>query len=392
MQSFQINGHTPTILTLTLQDPTPAWLPRVSTGFNNLAAYISFARTLEDAWTLIETENPDAVIAPADCQNTFKLYNGLCNQMDAFERPLLIAVGAVLPESAAEHQKDIFLLPPDIEHFEFQVINLIRLHSTNKQLQHANHLLAQENHHLKTMAEFQRQHFDEMNLLKNAIVRNVSHELKTPLLQVKSAVALLAEDGENTSTLIEYAMGATARLEAAVRNITLLNELLNDSQDAYTLGPVLVNEAIQYALRNLRRSWEHKDSIERIEVHLEAGLPPVLADRQALGIVMQLLIDNALKFSQQNVEVLGQRQDDWVLIAVKDYGIGIAPDKIERIFDSFYQIDNSTTRRYGGLGVGLAIVRFILERHKTRIEVKSQEGKGSSFSFRLPIAQIGRFR
>jgi signal transduction histidine kinase len=231
-----------------------------------------------------------------------------------------------------------------------------------------------------------------MNLLKNAIVRNVSHELKTPLLQVKSAVALLAEDGENTSTLIEYAMGATARLEAAVRNITLLNELLNDSQDAYTLSPVLVNEAIQYALRNLRRSWEHKDSIERIEVHLEAGLPPVLADRQALGIVMQLLIDNALKFSQQNVEVLGQRQDDWVLIAVKDYGIGIAPDKIERIFDSFYQIDNSTTRRYGGLGVGLAIVRFILERHKTRIEVESQEGKGSSFSFRLPIARIGRFR
>ncbi len=392
MQSFQINGHTPTILTLTLQDPTPEWLPRVSTGFHNMPAYISFARTLEDAWTLIETESPDAVIAPADCQNTFKLYDGLCNQMDALERPLLIAVGAALPESAAEHQKDIFLLPPDIERFEFQVINLIRLHSTNKQLQHANHLLAQENHHLKTMADYQRQHFDEMNLLKNAIVRNVSHELKTPLLQVKSAVALLAEDGENTATLIEYAMGATARLEAAVRNITLLNELLNDSQDVYTLGPVLVNEAIQYALRNLRRSWEHKDSIERIEVHLEAGLPPVLADRQALGIVMQLLIDNALKFSQQNVEVLGQRQDDWVLIAVKDYGIGIASDKIERIFDSFYQIDNSTTRRYGGLGVGLAIVRFILERHKTRIEVKSQEGKGSSFSFRLPIARIGRFR
>ncbi|NWG16601.1 MAG: HAMP domain-containing histidine kinase [Chloroflexi bacterium] len=391
MLPLQVNGHTPTILTLTLKDSPPEWLPGISERLTHFTVYVSFARTVEAVWSLIETEHPEAIIAPADCQHSLQLFAAVRDQINDLERPLLIAVGNTIPDAIAEWQKDVFLLPPTIEHFELQLMNLLKLHSSNKQLQHTNHLLTQENRRLDMMAESRRQHFDEMNLLKNAIVRNVAHELRTPLLQVKSAVALLAEDVGSTSTLIDYAMGATARLETAVRNITLLNELLNDSQDVYTLSPVVVSEVIQYALRNLRRSWERKDDIDRVHTILEARLPPVLADRQALGIVIQLLLDNGLKFSQDKVEVDARQDGEWVVITVKDYGIGIAPDKIERIFDSFYQIDNSTTRRYGGMGVGLAIVRFILDRHKTRIQVESQEGKGSSFSFRLPIARIGRF-
>jgi signal transduction histidine kinase len=103
---------------------------------------------------------------------------------------------------------------------------------------------------------------------------------------------------------------------------------------------------------------------------------------------LQLLIDTALKFSEGEVEVRLWHENDQVHIAVSDQGIGIAHDKLEAIFETFYQIDNSSTRRYGGVGVGLAIVRLILERHHVEIGVESTEGKGSTFSFALPVAVL----
>jgi signal transduction histidine kinase len=114
----------------------------------------------------------------------------------------------------------------------------------------------------------------------------------------------------------------------------------------------------------------------------------VQADKQGLAIVLQLLLDNALKFSQPAVEVHAYQKQKRVFITIKDQGIGIAADQLEKIFETFYQIDNSTTRRYSGMGIGLAIVRFILERHQTKITVESEQGKGSVFTFSLPVAEL----
>jgi signal transduction histidine kinase len=86
--------------------------------------------------------------------------------------------------------------------------------------------------------------------------------------------------------------------------------------------------------------------------------------------------------------VIAKRVGDEVNVAVHDFGIGIPEDKIGHIFDSFYQVDNSTTRSYSGMGIGLAIVRFVLERHNTKIHVTSQVRKGSTFSFKLPVAKL----
>lgn len=232
---------------------------------------------------------------------------------------------------------------------------------------------------LQSEVQLLRRNSVEIEVLKNAIVRNVSHELKTPLLQVKSAVSLLAED-LGSSKLIDYATDATARLELLVRNITLLGSSLDINP-----GPVIVRDAIESARRNLRRIWQRKDETERIVVLLENHLPPVLADKQGLSTVLQLLIDNALKFSKKNVEVCAQHSEDSVELTIRDYGIGIAKDQLDLIFDLFYQVDHSSTRRYGGTGVGLAIVKLILDRHNTKVLVESSENIGSSFSFRLPI-------
>lgn len=231
---------------------------------------------------------------------------------------------------------------------------------------------------LESLLKQQKQQTNQVEILKEAIVRNVSHELKTPLLHVKSAVSLLAEDVGKENKLIRYAENATARLETIVTNITMFGSSLD-----MNLGPVIIRDAVEYAHRNLLRIWESKEQAKRIQLHIDRDLPPVMADRQGLSTILQLLMDNAIKFSNNNIEVHAHHIGNEIEISVKDYGIGIDKDKLATIFDSFYQIDPSSTRRYGGTGVGLALVKLLTEKHNSEIEVDSEPNVGSTFSFRL---------
>lgn len=269
-----------------------------------------------------------------------------------------------------------FVFPPEPEFVLRQLRTLLSWRNKHKKL-------IKEGDVLRASLDKHQRLNDEVEVLKNAIVRNVSHELKTPLLQVKSAVALLAEDVDNEE-LISYAKGATTRLEALVKHITLLGGSLE-----IHLAPIIIRDTIEYARRNLGRIWEHREAIDRVRVELEPSLPPALADKQGISTVIQLLLDNALKFSKREVEVKATTTDDnRIRISIRDYGIGIAEDHLDAIFDTFYQIDHSSTRRYGGAGVGLAIVRLILEHHNSKITVSSQLGRGSTFSFLLKIAEL----
>ncbi len=174
-------------------------------------------------------------------------------------------------------------------------------------------------------------------------------------------------------------MRATTRLENVIKNVTQLAESLE-----IDLQPARVSDSVAQAVRNLRRSWEYRNQVERIEIDVPDDLPFVLADKQGIGTVLQLLLDNALKFSTLKVKVTAQATDEGVLVSVHDQGIGIAPDQLDTIFDLFYQIDHTETRRFGGVGVGLTIVRLILEQHNAVIKVESTLKKGSIFSFTLP--------
>lgn len=240
-----------------------------------------------------------------------------------------------------------------------------------------------ENARLRESVSQQQRLENELDLLRNAILNNVSHEMKTPLLHVKAAVANLKEEfGENR--LIDYATTATARLEGIIRNITLLAGSME-----IKCVPSPLRAALDQAMRNLRRSWAHKDRVDRVNILFDDDLPPVMVDAQAIGTVLQLLIDNALKFSEDPlpVEVRAIRTKHGVRVEVCDFGIGIPEDQNKRIFEPFYQIDSSSTRRFSGAGIGLAIVHLILERHKVEIVVKSKPGKGSVFIFTLPLAR-----
>jgi signal transduction histidine kinase len=230
----------------------------------------------------------------------------------------------------------------------------------------------------------------ELHLLKSDIITAVSHELRTPMVQVKAAVSLLSEDIKDNGTpdqlrIARMATQAAARLESEIENI---RQLAQSHQIRFE--PVVVDEAADLAVRHLARSWTSREYSGRVEKHIEAGLPLAWADKRALGRLLQLLLDNALKFSppDEPVYVLAEPYDPTnIWIGVQDFGIGIAEEEHDNIFAAFYQVDGSSTRRYGGTGTGLALALLLASGMNTTIHLDSTPGEGSTFSFVLPVAE-----
>ncbi len=344
-----------------------------------------FTTTPSDALNVIEHFQPQVIVIHDHDSTNLKLFEAISSAFVRIERPILIAV--------SDHpSSDLFTLvdqviPQSYLPFIDQIIvtHLTRLRSTVGLVVQSSELEA-ENRLLKQQLELAIQTRAEINILKQAVVHSVSHELRTPMLQVKSAVALLNEDESTNRNIVELAMEATTRLEGGIRNVTLLNELMNESSnvDSFTAVPII--QIIQAALRNLGRSWEHKKDIERVEIIPNNQTYTVLCDKQRLTIAIQLLLDNALKFSHDVVKVNITQSGNRVTMSIQDRGIGIPRNQLKRIFEPFYQIDGSSTRRFGGMGIGLAIVQLIMEQHCTAIQIESTQGKGSTFAFDLMTA------
>ncbi|MBZ0279671.1 MAG: HAMP domain-containing histidine kinase [Anaerolineae bacterium] len=376
------NGYTPSIVMLFASEKQP--LPA---SVSDSLAQLDYTqvRSAEDAQRALKSAHPEAIIIVGSSSemDTFIQSIKTANEIS----PLLIQLTDTPVHTNLKDSADIILPTALADQLHVLLSAFIKQRTENNRLQRINNSLMQENERLRGELQQKASFSAEIDILRNAIVHNVAHELRTPLLQVKSAVALLSEDAGDNTTLVELAMGATTRLEAGVKNITVLNELINESFEAPSFEPVLLRDAYEAAVRNLRRSWEHKNNVERIRLHTPDILAPVLGDKHRLSIVLQLLIDNALKFSKESVDVIFRRMGDEIHIAVRDYGIGIPEDKVNKIFESFYQVDTSSTKRYGGMGIGLSIVRFILDRHKTQVAVETEVDKGSTFAFSLPVAK-----
>jgi two-component system sensor histidine kinase VicK len=155
--------------------------------------------------------------------------------------------------------------------------------------------------------------------------------------------------------------------------------------------PFRLQDAVHTAVRQLGREWQWAatNATERISVYLD-NVPPVQSDRSGVSQVLQQLIDNALKFSPEGgpIEILAGEGDGGVWVAVRDYGIGIAKHEYQNIFRAFYQVNSSTTRPFGGAGIGLTIVKMILDKLSVPFELDSAPGEGSTFRFWLPLAEL----
>lgn len=358
------------------------WADSVEKVLSTAGYRMSVVASVDEAEVAIARHCPDVVIT-ALSNRSLMFYDSLRGNQNLHQRPLLVLITTETNTTPAKYASADIVLPPEPVYIEQQLQTFLNLYLDNQRLKQQTASSQEEIQKLHTTIEKQTRTVNEVRLLRDAIIHNVSHELRTPLLQVKSAVALIAEEVTDKRLMV-YAENAMARLEILVKNITMLGQSLD-----INISPIILRDTVEYAKRSLGRIWQRKSEADRVKVLIDENLSPVMADKQGLSTVLQLLIDNALKFSEKSgkdVEVIGKLEGDKAYIAVRDCGIGIPEDKLKDIFELFYQVDSSSTRGYGGLGIGLALVKLILEYHNTKIEVHSIVDEGSTFFFYLPVA------
>ena len=232
---------------------------------------------------------------------------------------------------------------------------------------------------------------NELNQLKSNFISSISHELRTPLTHIRGYLEVLADGnlGELSGSQIESIAAiikAEERLEALIENLIQFSLAargeLSLRWDTVDLAKI-ATDAVQQSLHKAR----NKDI--DLTTNITPGLPAVNGDRDKLLWVVYQLIDNGIKFTPEEgcVKVDVANANNTITVSVRDTGIGIPADRLDEIFEPFHQLDGSSTRRYGGTGIGLALMNRIIDAHMSKIVVSSQDGQGSKFSFSLPVLQ-----
>jgi two-component system phosphate regulon sensor histidine kinase PhoR len=225
--------------------------------------------------------------------------------------------------------------------------------------------------------------------MKTAFVSTVSHELRTPLTSIKGFISTLLQDTEgyyDQETRTEFYEIIDSECDRLQR---LIEDLLNVSRiesgralqmNWAFFNPVPIVEKVLHA----QRSFTDKHDLK---VEVQDEIPPVLGDSDKFDQIMTNLVSNAIKYSPSGgaVTVSIKSEGDTLTVSVKDNGIGIPQDKLSRVFEKFERVDDRDTRQAGGTGIGLFLVKHLVERHDGQVWVESEPGQGSTFSFRVPL-------
>jgi two-component system, OmpR family, phosphate regulon sensor histidine kinase PhoR len=237
----------------------------------------------------------------------------------------------------------------------------------------------------------------EAERAKSELLSNISHELRTPLVPIKGYAELLlrrkvpaAKARQSLSEIVD----AADRLESVVQR--LLDVAAHDATPVnFRREPVPVRPLVESVVNRWKKRVDDRHPIIR---RASRDLPNLTGDRRLLERCLDELVDNAVKFSPAGgtVSVTATMSSNGaadghagtsVQISVRDHGIGIPPETLDRIFEDFAQGDSSPTRQFGGLGLGLALVRRIVHAHQGELVCETTPGEGSTFSIVLPVGQ-----
>lgn len=228
---------------------------------------------------------------------------------------------------------------------------------------------------------------ETIDRLKDNILANVTHELRTPLTHALGYVELAISETDETKKN-EYSRRSR---DALLRENEVITHLVEAAYaDKGLLKPVfetldvaqIINEIIQALLPkaqaySVRVTFEAKDKLF------------AKGDKNQIEHVLENLLDNAIKFNRKGgkVEISAYREDGMVKVCVTDTGIGIPEEKMGKLFEKMYQVDSETTRKFGGIGIGLSITKYIVEAHGGVIWAESKAGEGSKFYFTMPAQE-----
>ncbi|MDY7031911.1 MAG: ATP-binding protein, partial [Thermodesulfobacteriota bacterium] len=236
--------------------------------------------------------------------------------------------------------------------------------------------------------EDKNEELERLDKLKDEFLANTSHELRTPLngmIGISESV-IDGATGEITSLQqknLAMIAGSGHRLLELVNDILDFAKLKNQGLELQQ-KPVGIHSLVDVVLAFSQSLIGGKEL--KLINSVPDNLPLAYADEHRLEQILFNLIGNSIKFTETGeVEVFAKEDKDQLIITISDTGIGIPPEKHEKIFESFEQADGSTAREYGGTGLGLAVTKQLLELHGGTIWVDSEVGKGSTFSFTLPI-------
>jgi signal transduction histidine kinase len=232
------------------------------------------------------------------------------------------------------------------------------------------------------------QRLSELSQMKANFVANISHELRTPLTHVKGYLELLVTESlgpvsDDQRRALLVSQRATTKLESLIEDIIMFS-LASRGEMSMKLDQIDIGRIVSLAAKSASSKADER-GVQVIAVVPE-NIPTVQADPEKIGWVVNQLLDNGIKFTPSGGSVviaLKEEGVNLVICSVTDTGIGIPSSRLAEVFEPFHQLDASSTRHFGGTGLGLSLVRQIVEAHGSMLDIQSVEGKGSTLKFPL---------
>jgi signal transduction histidine kinase/tetratricopeptide (TPR) repeat protein len=230
----------------------------------------------------------------------------------------------------------------------------------------------------------------ELARMKSDFVSTVSHEFKSPLTSIRQLAEMLQSgrvpSEERRQKYYDVLLEQSERLALLTDNILSLAKI-EEGRAEFAFESTDVSALLTEVVSSIQDRVRHEGF--DIGLNAEGALPLIAVDRTALSQAVANLIDNAIKYSgdSRRISVSASVEEQSLAIAVQDFGVGIKKEDIPRLFERFYRGGDELTRTVKGSGLGLTLVKEIVEAHRGKIQVQSEPGKGSVFSIRLPLAQ-----
>jgi signal transduction histidine kinase len=230
----------------------------------------------------------------------------------------------------------------------------------------------------------------ELDRHRQNYLSNVSHELRTPLTVIQGYVEALRSgisgDPKHFLRIVEEQCQRLGRMIEEVLEVSRLEQGV--AQRHIEWSPVALPAIVRRVVQGLRQEILLKELQVREQV--EDGLPPIPGDERLLQLLVANLVENAVKFTPRGggVDVGLRAEEGFLLLSIRDDGIGIPEEHRERIFDKFFTVSNGASRSHGGAGIGLYLAREVAAIHDGRIDVESAFGNGSLFQVRLPVRPL----